>query len=291
MIDELKRYLNVMSETIEKDNIVQSLDAVMTGISNDTIPSLETLVKNGDIAVIAKSEILKTISKTTKIKGKDNKEFLSKLKTVFLNILKSEKDLRKLVDKEIPDLITNKTATARTIAIIKLIDDIFGMSNYTLDLTYMIITDPNKSDLPKKKFQNIRENISSYTSALLMYSKDFAKTLTDLSKVSNETIYDKEGNSGMIDKLLGTTGKLMNLPKTQGFKYNPIYWLRMRLVDREIAKYESLKDKKRLLELKLLELRLQEKSESDPALTKQIEYYENKLSKLEYEISELEDNK
>jgi hypothetical protein len=62
----------------------------------------------------------------------------------------------------------------------------------------------------------------------------------------------------------------------------------MWLVDREMDKYESLKDTKKLIELRINELKLKERETRDPKLEKQIEYYEDKLASIEYEIKNIE---
>ena len=63
----------------------------------------------------------------------------------------------------------------------------------------------------------------------------------------------------------------------------------MWLIDRDIAKLEALKDKKRLIELRIMELKIEEKSGEDGDLSKQIEYYEDKLANIEYKIEKLEE--
>ena len=72
---------------------------------------------------------------------------------------------------------------------------------------------------------------------------------------------------------------------TTNFTGNPIYHFRKFLVDLELKKLESLKDRKRLIELKLTELKQkQQGNPDDPKLKKQIEYYENKLEQIEHKI-------
>jgi len=65
---------------------------------------------------------------------------------------------------------------------------------------------------------------------------------------------------------------------------NPIYHIRLFLVDLSLMRLENLKEKKRLLELKLLELKSRQAGHNDEKLKKQIEFYEEKLNKLDMKI-------
>ena len=66
---------------------------------------------------------------------------------------------------------------------------------------------------------------------------------------------------------------------------NPIYHLRLFLVDLEMLRLERLKNRRKLVELKLLELR--SKDPNDPKIKKQIEYYEKKLETLDRKINRI----
>jgi hypothetical protein len=71
---------------------------------------------------------------------------------------------------------------------------------------------------------------------------------------------------------------------TKNFIGNPIYHLRLFLIDLDSLRLERLKDEKSLLELRILELK---SSDTDGKLKKQISYYENKLNKLDMKIRKL----
>lgn len=288
MIKEIKNYLSGMESNVEKEQVIKSLDAIMTGIANETIPALEAMVKVGDAKIIEENKILKTIGTMSGIRSKNNTDLINKIRVVFKNIAAEEKELLKVVDKYLSDIITDKTATARDIAIMKVISDIGSMSNYVLDLSYLVLIGDSETDLPKIKLNEIRTNSQSFIATLKIYSKNFDKTVKTLPKVSTVVVAGVEGKDDMLDSLLGSSGKRIPMAMTNGFINNPIYHIRMWLVDKEMEKYESLKDKKRLLDLKLLELKLNEQKENDPKLRKQIEFYENKLSKIEYEIKDID---
>lgn len=71
----------------------------------------------------------------------------------------------------------------------------------------------------------------------------------------------------------------------KSFIGNPIYHLRMMMVDFEVMKFEGLKEKRRLLELKIIELK--NRGVDNPKIKKQVNYYEDKLNKLNLKIDHI----
>lgn len=71
-------------------------------------------------------------------------------------------------------------------------------------------------------------------------------------------------------------------------KINPIYGIRMAYTNWQLKKHTLMVEEKQQLELKLLLLKQSKENNSDPKLEKQIEYNENKIEKLRYEIARME---
>ena len=290
MLVSLLNYVGGMGHTVKKGDVLTSLENVFNNIENDVIPTLSEMVESGNLEAIEKNKDIKVISNNGVIRAKDNKDLLSKIQKVFEDIIKEKSHLTKIVDKDLSDVITTRTITAKDAAILRVVNDIGGMALYVIDLCYYILIDGSDTEFPKIKLKQIKEGLPTFNNMLKVYGKDFSKLVSALPKVSNQPIEVDEGNEGMLESLLAKKGKVVDLPVAQGFINNPFYHIRMWLVDREIEKYETLKDKKRLVELRLMELKLKAKHENDPKLKGQIEYYENKLTSMEYAIKEIEED-
>lgn len=288
MYVELKKVLDSLSTTVKKESVVESFENIMTGLTDEVLPSLEYIIKDSDEPFIKDNKFLKNLSKLT-VRTKDNKEYLNIIKKLLNNIVKEQKNITNLIDKELNDYITSKGSTAKDLSIMKLVTDISSIVFYIQDMCYYILVDDKDTSLPKIRLNDIRKYSGSYINLFPVFYKDFSKYVKDISKVSEETVYRETPKVIMMDMLFKSSGKFLKLPAS-GFNGNPIYHISMWLVDKEIERYELLKDKKKLIELKLLELKLQEQNESNPKLKTQIEYYEEKISKLEYNIKEIEDD-
>ena len=290
MLTNILKFFNSLHHTTKKDDVIDNLNMTFNELHDKVLPSLDNIISVlGNSIVIKKNNVLSLLAVSSGIKVKDNRDMLVKLKGILTNISKSEKNVKKLVNDYLPDTVTDKTATVRDLTILKLISDLSSLTMYSLDFLYYILTSADDSDYPKIKFQQIQNDIPDFSSVLRSYKDNFTKTLDNIKKVANVEMITEPENIGMFEKVIGRQGKIVNTPAVNGFLGNPIYHIRLMLVDREVDKYENLKDKKKLLELRVMELKAKENGESNPKITKQIEYYEDKIAKVEYNISQIED--
>lgn len=289
MITSLKQLINNMHHTFTKDDVIKTTEQIFANLNNEVIPTLETLI-NSDVKKLQESGLLKLVITQSGIRAKDNRDGLVKIKGAFVVVNKEYNNVIKLLNNELNDNITDKSITAKEAAILKMINDIGALSAYMFDLMYLVLLGTDETSYPKIKLTKIKENLGTFTEAFKVYNNNYPKLIKTLGKVSNETININDGKDSHYDLLLSKTGKLVNLPIAKGFVGNPIYHVRMWLLDRDIKKYESQKDKKRLIELKLTELKLEESHQSNEKLKKQIAYYEDKLSDIEYDIEQFEND-
>lgn len=221
--------------------------------------------------------------------GLDNMKTLEKLHKCFAKLSKEEGDVRKVIDLHFPKLMVNNVVRARDAALVKLLQDLNTFSMYTVDFLYYIIMDVNHTNLPKIKIKRIQEKVGDYVELYKTYSKPLEPMLIEIAKMSDEELPSNLDKTILELKeiQLSKHGGYPNLP-FNGFIGNPIYHIRMWLIDRDFQKIEILEQKKQLIELRLMELKLEAQGQKDPNLNKQIQYYEDKLSGIEYDIEKLE---
>lgn len=66
-----------------------------------------------------------------------------------------------------------------------------------------------------------------------------------------------------------------------GFSWSPIYHFRMVIAEWQNSQYKANVDKKKMLELRLLQLELLQEKKYDPKIEKEIEYTSNRVAKIE----------
>jgi len=288
MLKSLMNYATSITHTIRKADVIKSLDHIFANIDDSVIPTLNALGDEKSLSTIEKSNILKTINRSAGLKAKDNAQVFSKIRSMFSEIQSNKSALYHIVEHDLSDFIMGDVTNARDAAILKVVNDIGGMSLYVMDVNYYVLLDGGETNYPKIKTDNINKQLPSFIASLKFYQSGFSGLIKDLPRVADVNIDVDENKTSMLESLLSKKGKTLALPMS-GFTNNPIYHIRMWWVDKEIEKYESLKDKRSLVELKLKELKIRERNESDKGLRKQIEYYEDKLSNIEYEIKNIEE--
>jgi len=293
---------------VTKKDLLETIDAISSFLPGklEVIDELnKVLVKNGRPAELCRLVI------TMDIKCKDDVEYFTNIKKAIKQYLALLPDIRSKVEN-FPESFEVDEDDLNTTSLLFLIDtgiflnnDLADIISYVIDVVYS----------KKRKGTDLMEEYS-------MLYKDIAMKIRELNNIVNfilrgnpEEIIEKIGNfpvekQGFFSKIKAFLGKFLrkevgitnnvnvgflsdkikivtdsdNLPTTN-FVGNPIYHFRKFLVDLELKKLESLKDRKRLLELKLAELKQQQAGKpNDPKLQKQIEYYEKKLEQVEHKI-------
>lgn len=286
MLDSILQFLGLVTKTFKREDVIKTIDNTSAVISDSVIPMLHQLA-DSDSVVIKKDKTLEEIRKGCKLKAKDNKEVILEMIKRFENLQAGMESFRVTANKFLSSVMTEKTITARQGVILRAVQDINGMSLFTLDLIILIILNKAETNLPKKRVQDINENVFTFISIFRTYTEDFKKFVADIAKVSDDVV-DPSVNSELMNMHFAKSGYTMHLPMEKGFVGNPIYFVRMWLVERDMQKYAALEDKKKLIELRLLELRMEEQSgSSDSKLQKQIAYYEDRISDIEYKMSKL----
>lgn len=275
--------------TFNKKSFIKSVDFLYNSLNLETIPAIENFAK-ANIDKINKSTFLKNAYKLMGIKG-NNTQATERLKEFFIEVADSEKLVRKEV-QSVRDVVVDKLTSVKEATLIKIVEDFNFLNLYVMDFLYMALVEGGDTDYPKVKIREIHEAVPTFVQIYKFYSNGkipgILKEIDDLPDINlNST---DNGGEGFLDTIVSKFKFLKLLPATNGFIGNPIYHIRMWLVDREIAKYELLKEKRKELELKILELRYKDQGVKDPSIKQQIEYYENKLSRVEYDIAKIEKN-
>lgn len=305
MFTAIKEIFEQFTGAMKKEVGYKSIAYLCRSIENELLPIFDNILNEKNDKFIKNNDLIAQLNRLTGIKARDNYQTIEKMKVTFEAIVKNKSELEYLVKNHIDPIVTTKTMTVKTAAIIKVIQDLTSMTSYTFDILYYILINTGGSkdtNLPKIKISEIKESLPVYCQMYFIYSKDIGKLIKQLEEISEERIYElildktkKDENRAewIIEEVITKTGVNIELPMSKSFIGNPIYNFRMWLVDKDIdkdmKKYETLKVKKNLIELKLMELRLKQRNENNPDLNKQIEYYEERLSKLEYEIAKAAD--
>ena len=289
-VDIIKSILPSLSDSdTKKSHIMTLLDNMETTLSNSIIPMLYSLedVKHENVA---KNDIIERFAKSFNLKNKKSKDVFAEFKDFFSKLSELLPKFKEDVNKYLPSIISKRTLTCRDAAYLKTIYDLNGMITYFPDFLYYVLNNGKPNTLPKKMFTDINDNIPTFGELYVSYSRNLKDTLSKLKDVSDEEYNGTDDD--FLEQLYTNKSPKLSLPLSSGFVYNPFYHFFMWIEDYLYKRYEANKETKRLIELKIQELKFKEQSASGPELdklNKQIEYYEGVVADLNYKISKYRD--
>ena len=276
----------------KQSNVIETVLAVDNSITNNILPVLNNVLEL-DKGVLNKNKTLTAINKLSNTRFTDNVDLINKIKEFFLEIQDNKDTLIATIKSNCPSVITVKTLTFKQAATLKVVNDLTSMSLFVLDLVNAFLaleTGNGTSNLSKAQLASLDACSRDFVAVFDSYYKKLNKLIKDLKDVSAELINQSESDT--TNKIISSTnGKQVDLPSdTNGFLGNPIYHIRMWFVERSLAKLQILEDKKKLIELRIQQIRANEKNLPDEQIAKMINYYEEELSNIEYKITKIKED-
>lgn len=291
-MEAISNFVNNMNHIVKKTDVQEQYNKMTTSLNNDLLPMMEELKSLAADNNINMDEIkeLVNFNRNSGIKAKNISELVLTIYSVLENMNKMSSELSGLIDKDLPDLLSKEAITVKQASIMVVIGNYGNVVLFTSDIILYIIGLLDKKlngkalSFIKAKLLEIQNTLYSYSKVLEFFITN-KNIIKDLSKQSNDRVLSSNGKSNSLLALSSFKSKI----KLVGFIGNPIYHFRMWLVDREISSYETLKEKKKLTELAILDLRARQNGEVDPKIQKAIEYHEDKLDRIEYKIRKIEE--
>lgn len=295
----IKKLLPSFSKSDIETDMEISIEAI--SVINDIYISLEEIYKilppsNKEVKNIIK-EFYKEIGHIKhKVKLSINKNIATDILILFKNIKINGDYLFKEITDSVNDVVISEALTAYKANILRSVGHYYFMTKFAIDLSNFIYVceaengniDLNKEyKLNKKQKEFITKNIWIFARMLILYGEThevFKSRLDDI----NEITLPKDQVDDVIE--IYNSDKLdlfNNLPVN--FIGSPIYSIRLIFAQWEATRYRALKDKRRLLELRYLHMKLlYEQGRSDINMEKEIEHLQSRMTTLDKEIYDIE---
>lgn len=273
--------------SLNKKAVLKSKTFLFNSLENEVLPALDVFISS-NIKALSKNKFLSNSFSLMGIKSSNSLDGVKELRDMFQDIMSYEQKMDKLI-LNMNNVLLDKNTSLKDGTIVRVIEDLTFMSLYVLDFLYYSILDESDTNFTKKKIEVIKNELPEFIKLVKYYNKNIKNILDEILELPDVPVsISQTDSSSMLDTFLKKIKKISFIPTANGFVGNPIYHFRMWLVDREIRKYEALKDRKEALELRLMELRYQESGSTDENIKERIAYFEEKISKIEYEIAKIE---
>lgn len=282
---------------LKKDSVIEDLRVSTDNIDKNVIPSMDrvtALLKDK-----FKSQAMQDIDRAFKnaYKGKQKGPNLLVIVRDCLNNVRQNADyvsaqLQELLESTIvPDGLTSRKAVMiRSSKQISFIADMtLDLANVALILETLEVNGELAEEMELSKGTTIRiqRNIVRYAYALA----DFGKDPKDFQSIFEGTrdLYIGGANAKNV-KAASTEIEVdpFDSRLVQNVAYNPIYHARIAIAQWQAKRYHAAKDKKKLLELRVLQLKAEQEKKGDSRILKEINYTQSRIDKIDRELHEIE---
>lgn len=299
---------------LSKKDMLNMVDTAVRYIKSNVLPTIQEM-EQVISAEDKKDRIVSTVSYRP-LGLRDDLELLYIISKITEDWVDSSRELKKKIDDLVPEYISVNTSDLN----LKLLLSVLGMGvffahNLPYVLAYWLSRFYNKSkdlkpyrsaskyamsladvikNLRKVKLKDVIDTIGKFPNIKVSKNEVPSQVVLDFAKrnlkISSRPMLAFIGQAlnllkkDMRAKMTKNNYEARELIGSSGFIGNPIYHIRLFLTDLEVNQYKKLEDEKRLLELKVAELKAKQQGNEDPDLQKQIEYYEQEIKKTEDKI-------
>ena len=286
MIKNLLMYVTSLpSKLVKRNDLENEIDDIYSNIRVNIKPMMDLVIDLSRKKNIKLNEISFLDKTSLAADFKDVSKLVIKINSVLDGILANRDDLEDYVSK-IPSTISTAGITTNQALSINVIDNLRFFIEMTGDILLFIAEQYNGTDDSAftVKITRLKKNLLyDYYNILTGYS-NFKTVIVDLDNMVINNNNDML-ESVLSEKDVNVVGRTEHLVK--GFIGNPIYHIRIWLVNRDIANIKVLEKKKEYVELLLAELELKQSNQYDATIESSIENakalineYEDKIEKL-----------
>lgn len=284
---------------IDKEDVMEDIDNTKSEIVSGVIPAYQSAsiyFKASGIKSDSNLDIQKVFYRNYEIKARGKKSnMVEDISTALIDVKTNLDYLADQVENLFNRDIIKDGLTLRKAILLRGVEHMTFMSRYSVDLLNLIYINEAKtanteltegfaaSDRTAKMTE---KNLFIFARLLYWYSQDLEKFKVTLAR-GKEAILNDATTQNVIalyneEEVDPIASGLVN-----EFEGNPIYHIRLIIAEWQSDRYKSFKDKKKMLELRLLHLKSMETG-SDPKLEKEIEYVQDRITSIEYKMSKME---
>lgn len=287
----LFEFIKTLLPRVETTVVAEDLRITLKELTLSTLPAYEA-AKVHFRAAKPKSDEYESLSSVFyrnygKPKSSNSRLFTDEIAERLPTLIKNATFLEKTVDELFERDIIKQGLTAKKSVVLKYASDVSFVSRFAIDLLdylYYYETESKEpiSKISEKKINKYLAGFARAFQRLSVPDKEFREQFTRVADVwLNESNFDLVAASDSTH-FLGVKEPL------SGFVYNPIFHIRMGIAEWQTARYKAYQDKKRLLELRLLQLQSQKEGEDNPQIEREIEYLQERIDRLEYKMMKLQ---
>lgn len=283
---------------LKKDTVLEDLRVTVDNIDKIVIPMLDKLTTT--IKGKFESEDMREVDKVfmRSYKGKFGRQpnMLITLKLAMPNVRQNADFIRDQLESILDTTIIPDGLTSRKAVMIRAAKQVSFISDFTIDfmnVALILETLAHNGELSEEM------EVSKGTQIRIQQSiVRFAYAVSDLGTEPKD--YEKAYGKTKDIYVGGANAKNVAMSASEpeidpfdsrmanGVAYNPIFHIGMAIAQWQAKRYQSNKEKKKILELRVLQLKAEMEQKGDPKIVQEINYTQSRIDKLDRDIHDAE---
>lgn len=295
---KLPAFLSSLLASFSKSRMTGDLRQTLEELRDDTLPPYKTAIQGGYDKRKWKAEnILKfqqAFDRDVKLKGYRG-NIIAQVYAVLQNMEANGPLVEKVIDKYFADDVMRDAITFLSANIIQYLEAMQFVTRYSRKLLIYVLTEellavnPDMvadTQLTQGEIDWIYSNRETFFSALGVVAHNEKETEEKFSQIP-DVVATKEN----IPLINSTVGEQKTDPFRLNFipaRMNLIYHARLRVAEWQVARYKSAQEERKMLELRILQMKQADMGKNDPKVMAQVEYTQGRLQRLNADIAEME---
>ena len=291
------KFINLMSPRIRKAEVQKDLEASIQELAEFAIPMARDLAEQAKVAPF-KSKFFNSFASIiydhVKFERKSQNAWLD-ISSALSNVQANAESLLKSVNEMLQEDTLKDGVTARGAHLLRVAGAISFVSRFTTEVTDYVLEQEavslgDEDSIAPAQAKYLATNVEKYAKLLADVSipvKEFEKLFNDLPDVFLSEKTESLVTSMFTLKQLDPFSKMAGM---SGWINSPIYIGRMMWETYQAERFHAAKDRKAILELRLIHLQNKQHNENNPRLQKEIEGLEARIRKYEQKIRKVEES-
>jgi len=299
---KLLQFIKNLLPHIDKNNVIEDARVTIGELDNAVLPSYihsSDFFKSSKLQSKANKELSDLFYRNIDMRGfpKSN-NFITDIYKRLIFVRENQEYVLGLIEELMERDIINEGLTSKKAILLRANSSMSYISRYAIDLLNLVYVNEaieansevkENLKLAPAVIKSITSNIVRFSTLLSDYgipNKAFSKIVTSLPEVVINTktanavsgIY-KENDIDPFSKAY-----------TSGFTGSPIYAVRLVIAEWQSNRYKANENKKKMLELRLLHLKMLQEDKNDAKLEQEIMYIQSRVDKISRYLTEVEES-
>lgn len=294
---KIAKYVQSLLPSIEKKSIRKNLDDLRAELRDHTLPPFQTsheMLKNWRFKDRFCQEVDKKFPREVQSRFRGN--YIEVTYFILKRTLENIDTFEKMVDQYYAHDVVRSAMSYSDTQLLQLIEAISFAARYSRKLLMYTLAqevdayrDNNLrgSELTKAEIDWLMRNVQVFyltLRALDKSGKDYMDIFQDIPDIAVDV-----DNADNVASMVGSQNLDPLRLGAHGLILNPIYHVRIKLTEWQVARYDAAKEERKMLEFQILDLKNATEGKDDPKLEKALEYTQDRVSRLNYKIQKMEE--